>query len=303
MVFSHRRTDSQNTQVCTGLRKSRTLGNTQKGSNIDITFANLISGKTHGLLRLVTILVCLWSSAPAGGVELALEVAPGAAFPLSTFIDRYPVETTLNFGTDTDPALIPGFLRVNLNNDTGFAIALTMLINAFEVRYSLNRHTWAEIEQDALSIELDSVPFLENVFFDAKTFGLPRVVSRDGDEGLQAIFLHRLLGGYRFYLLDGEFRPYIPFAIGIAMVHGSTFDTIFGGAIEIGAGAEFDVASGIAVGIDMRYSANIMENPALDVTGLVNQAAQAARSSSSLFESVVEVFQLFTISATARFSL
>lgn len=271
-------------------------------------FTNIATNKTkltytNCIPSILVVVVCLWWSRPVYAVDFALEIAPGASFPLSTFIDRYPVETTLNFGTEAEPALIPGFLRVNLNNDTGFAVALTMLIDSFEVRYSLNRHTWAEIEQDALSIELESVPFLENVFFDAEAFGLPRVVSRDGDKGLQPIFLHRLLGGYRFYLLDGDIRPYIPFALGIAMVHGSTFDTIFGGAIEIGAGAEFVVAPGISVGLDMRYSANIMENPALEVTGLVNQAAQAARSSSSLFESVVEVFQIFTISATARFSL
>ena len=83
-------------------------------------------------------------------------------------------------------------------------------------------------------------------------------------------------------------------AAGFTMMDADGMDLLAGGAVEGGVGCDFDIFNNVAIGIDVIYSANIMENPGIEVSGLDGQAVQAV-ATSSLFETLFEVQQVFLI--------
>ena len=281
-------------------------------------------GKTGGARRVASALVgvavtamLLAAPAPASAIEVALELSPGVAIPVGTFVDDFPLPADdiscplVGFGfpgvtcpqngqTNLNP--IPGAVRIDTENDPGFALGLSLLLSDWEIRYNFQMHNWGKLTIDAFNLRLSQDPsLLDNVFFEVRDLGLQPIVIEDADElDLSPIFVHRIMLGYRFYVLDyWVIKPYIPVALGFVYMHGDTFDNTPGGAFEMGLGAEYRFNDHIGVSLAFRYAANIMKNPAIAVSGLQGQAVQAGAGGSGLFETAIEVFQTVTLSANA----
>lgn len=264
-------------------------------------------------------LVVMVVPGPARAVEVALEVSPGVAFPIGAFVDDFPVPVAdvtpylVAFGLVPAQAYapdqagyqpLPGALRIDLESKIGFALGLGLMLDNWEIRYNIQIHEWGNLTLNGYNFQLgDQVAFLNNVFFDVVEPAKPIVIEDAGDVAdLGPLIVHRIMGGYRFYVLDyWDIKPYIPIALGMVIMHGSDFDTILGGCVELGLGVEYQFDDHWGVSLSWRYAAALMENPALKDTGLQGQAIQAGTGGSGLFETAIEVFQSMSMAANATY--
>lgn len=270
-------------------------------------------------LAAVALVAALLLPRPARAVDVALELSPGVAFPIGAFIDDFPVPVAdvtpylVAFGLVPAAAFAPdqpgyqplnGALRIDLESKIGFAMGLGLMLDNWEIRYNLHVHEWGTLTLNGYNFQLgEPVAFLNNVFFDVVEPATPIVIEDAGEEAdLGPLIVHRITGGYRFYVLDyWDIKPYIPIGLGLVIMHGSDFDTILGGCVELGLGIEYQFDDHWALSLAWRYEAAIMENPAIKDTGLAGQAIQAGTGGSGLFETAVEVFQSMTMAANATY--
>jgi hypothetical protein len=265
-------------------------------------------------MALFLAVVCALSTQAerAAAQDVRLYVAPGVAAPLSRFIDNYPLiidpEGPSNCGeVETGTAFLE---RRSVDSDVGFNLSLGALIGNAEISYSMSRHQWGRVELTGVAFCFGNNHPLNDAFFDPETVSIlldtpvPRTIAVDADdEGLEALFIHRLLFGYRFYVLDGAIRPYIPVALGATVINSADLEAVFGGSAQIGVGVEVEFTNGFSLGLDARYMADIVQNPALKGSSVSRLGSQAAIGGDSLFESVIEVFQSFVISASVAYRL
>lgn len=266
---------------------------------------------------LVAAVVALALPAPARAVEVSLQLSPGVAFPIGSFIDDFPLPIDdvtpflRAFGfpvvwapDDPNYQATPGAVRLDAESDPGFAIGVGLLLDNWEIRYDVQIHSWGKMTVSGYNFRLGApVEFLDNVFFDVESPQAPIVFQDAGDDlELAPLIVHRISGGYRFYVLDyWAIKPYIPVALGFVVMHGNDFDTILGGSIELGLGLEYQLDEHWGLSVSWRYIASIMQNPAIKVSGIEGQAIQAGTGGQGLFETAVEIFQAITLGANATY--
>ncbi len=253
--------------------------------------------------RVLFILPILVLAVPCQATEFSMEVSGGLAAPIGTFIDGYPAAVD-NVQVDNAGTLIPGSFRFSMDNDPGYQVRGTLLFDQLELSYDFSRHTWGAVVVDGISFRAPDAAFLENVFLPFDQLGMdPIHAIGEGDNVLAPLYTHRFLLGYRFLLWDSRWRPYVPVATGFTIMDWAHTDLLLGGTFEVGTGVEYMVLPYMALGVDLRYSANLMQNPAIDVSGIVEQSIQGAATKSSVFETVIEVQQLFLSQFSIRFIL
>jgi len=230
---------------------------------------------------------------PVQAVDFGVEFSMGLGMPIGSFIDRFPVPLD-DVSVPEDNELVPGAIRVTLENDPSFFLRTTGILEGFLLHFDVSRQTWGSMVADAVSFQNEESPILENVFFPYELLNINTERVNDLDGVLGPLWTYRALLGYRFYLRDVGVRPYVTAASGFVLMLADGMDPLAGGAVEAGVGCDFDLFQGLAIGIDISYSANIMENPGLEVSGLQGQVVQSV-GTSSLFETVFEVQQVFLI--------
>lgn len=271
---------------------------------------------TKVVLSVAALGLLLSASAALGEVRFTL--MPGMSAPITPYLDGYPIpvdpDGCAGAALDLEEAR-PNARLVENESDIGFSMTAGLIANDWEITYGFSRHTWGALRYTGASFCFEEDNAFNDVFFDwgsLSDLGLDGVpdVGRDGlivrdadDVGLDPLYIHRILVGYRFYLVDGTIRPYIPVAIGPTIVHTTNSSPLFGATIQLGLGMDVALSDRTTMGIDLRYSADITESPAAEVASLRRLAIQSNSSNSSLFESVVEVFQAIVLSATVSYEL
>lgn len=234
--------------------------------------------------------------------EVRLAVSPGVSIPTSRFLDGFAVpvgDTACSVPIEGTNMQLNSY-RASVENDTGFSLGLAAIIDGWELGYSFSRYTWGRLTVDGASICIPGGTSETNDIF--LGFDEETVLDDFDDADIGALYVHRVVMGYRFYAMDGEFRPYIPLALGPTIMH-QEGELVYGGFFQIGLGAEWEFTPGLRASVDVRYVADIMQNPALANTSLRNTAAQNLSGNKSVFENVVEVFQSVLISVSFDYAL
>jgi hypothetical protein len=273
------------------------------------------AAKRTTVAALLACTALLASTERADAIEVAFELSPGVAIPIGTFVDDFPLPVAdinpfLSVFAGQQPvqgaAETVGSLRVDTVNDPGFSMGVGVMLDNWTIRYNLQIHSWGKFTINGFNVQFpdgSGAEFLNNVFFDVTEPLSPIVIEDAGDDlDIASLIVHRLMFGYRFYVLDyWVIKPYIPVGLGVVFMHGDNFDQIFGGALQMGLGFEYRFDDHWALSVGFDYTASIMENPAIKDTGLVGQAIQQGTGGSGLFETAIEVFQSINIAANATY--
>lgn len=250
----------------------------------------------------------LWATA-VSPIDAAAETAfrlgggVGLSVPIGTFIDDYPLVRREDGCPDGgDISSDPWLETISIANDPGLNFQLVGLYGGLEFGVSVSRHQWGAVDATGLAFCLGDDKVLNNLVIDIQDLEDEGLVSGtrrvdDADSFLSALWTVRLMVGYRFYFLDGPIRPYVPVAMGGTVMVSDELAEQFGVTLQVGAGVEFDLTQSVALTLDGRYTADIMQNVALESRSTNELLAQATAGGDSLLESVIEVFQSFSLQA------
>jgi len=216
-------------------------------------------GSTTEAPRLLWLTLALALAAPraARAVEVGLELQPGVGFSLLPFPAGVPISVTDPQGQlvlhQPDSAYN---LLVDLKPAPAFSFMATLLLGQFTVRAAVSVQGFSSERITDVAIRRlrgqDLPDPLPNVYL-RNLAGLqlpsPQQVALPATPTLTEL---RLTLGYRFYLLEHRFRPYLPMGIGpvLALFDGSAN---YGLDLHTGLGAEYRVAEHVDLGLAVQY--------------------------------------------------
>lgn len=239
--------------------------------------------------HLLCAIALLLASAPAHAVNVRLELAPMLSIPLGPLLDGIPV--VINPPQAAGGANVSGIL-VDVENSVGGGMALSLMLNDFEIRYEFASIDYSELV--GTHYEDANLPgFLLEIG------GAARV---DVSDSLDSVFLHNVVFGYRFTPFDWKLRPYVPFGVGFAVAQlRNDMDTIFGFTIQGGIGLEY-ILGKFRLGAELRYSFHAYKNPDTSINAIQGQGNLAVQTNSDLFETVMETLSMLNINIHASYS-
>lgn len=236
----------------------------------------------------------LFAPSAARAFSFGVELAPGAGIPVSDFINGFPVDADLS--AELGSSFQNVALRFDISNNVGFAGAVYFLLDDFELGYEFialpfRRATLTHILFKDLTTRF---------YFPVEVILGPGDYSADVSGDLKAAMFHAFTFGYRFYLTDTAFRPYIPFAVGFALGHFEG-NTLPGFVLQMGLGAEYRFGGHWAVGACARYQWIAVRNPRTLGESVKDLGVDQAAANQSLFGAAIESVQLISVTATAAY--
>lgn len=181
---------------------------------------------------LVLVALALPSTASAED-RMAVEVGGGLGIPIGTYIDMA--------GTDS-------FHKVD--NGLGGAINVALMFKGFTFRYASN---WMSTSNGRLRLPDSIIQSVQQI-----GVTLPKETTYEPDGAIQ---LESAMIGYRFYLADGRFQPYIPLEVGAAFGSGGPLSrTTYGATAATGVGLDIQVWKYFWAGLAVRYEFYLTES-------------------------------------------
>ncbi len=204
--------------------------------------------KRSHVLAVVALLGVALPLPAAARSRIGLELSPGVSVPLHRFIDTRGGEGG----------------RFVVDNTVHMALGFSLLLDAFEFRYVLNRV--ALTREDLVfprSLYEDAVGLLHAGWdFDrqGEPADFPSHVRVNLDETLD---FHALTFGYRFRLVRAEarFQPYVPVALGAGIVTGPILRrALLGFSLNTGLGLGIRLVDVLWLGLEARYHFYLTEH-------------------------------------------
>lgn len=239
---------------------------------------------------------------PATALDWGLEVSPGVGVPLGTFIDGVPF-------AGSSPQVGDAAAMFDLTSLSGATLGLALLLDQWEIRYTTHVLPFDRLVMTHLMIKR----YTDQAFFPIESFRkaigtspplLPPDQPTTWDaRGLQPAVIHALTAGYRFRLLDGSIRPYVPVALGFALGQIKGNPPAPGVTVQIGAGVEWWVHPRFAIGTSIRYHWVAVRNPKTIDTSVTQLGMQSILADDSVFEGALESVHLLSFSANLTIRL
>jgi hypothetical protein len=206
-------------------------------------------------LLLLASLALVLASRPASAVEIGIELEPGLGITAGSFPSGVPYTYDDADGSVTGYPSSTVNLLLDLKPTVAFSFAASLLINNFTIRTAVSVQKFSSVRLADLAIARlngqDLPDPLPNIY-------LKNLLGFKGGEAditdSETMVLARVTLGYRFYLLEGRFRPYVPLGFGMAIVHiGGGGGTYYGPAAHLGFAAEYRLGERIDLGLAAQY--------------------------------------------------
>ena len=259
--------------------------------------------KTSGtIVAFLVLFGSVWTSDVRAQTGIGVQVYGGGAIPTVPFVSNGVRVEGDSLSSDPVASLVDQYNRL------GFQAGGGVVINNFEIRYSLNRFGWDRIVTRCVGENEPSVLFSGEIDDSAVNYqcfddeNAPESTLENA--GLTPLLLHMLSGGPRFTLtpIDSAVDAFLVLAPGIGLTsyndNSADGGILFGFYANTGGGVSFDVSDRLAVLLEARYHF-FLTRPPYRHQMVANRAL--ARDESS-FSAVFDVFQFFTFNVGVNFT-
>jgi hypothetical protein len=204
-----------------------------------------------------------------GGPRLLVEMGGGANIPLNRYVD---------LAADDGYIYAENSVHGNAN--------IAVIFSGFTFRYAANVMNVGYYEEQIPSA-------LHKTLNDTLGgLGLESIDAFSSGTLNQTLTFHTFCIGYRFYLTDSRWQPYIPLEVGAAVASGDALadKALYGATLATGLGLDVQLWGPLWAGLAVRYSFVITE-------GYPETAILGFSSSTPSFEAAVAMEHLLGVSA------
>lgn len=247
------------------------------------------------LLVLSAILATTAFPVQAEAFKFGMELSPGVAIPASSFYQGVPVDC------DLPDCQTPQTLLFDLYHKPGFSGGLAFLFDNWELRTDFFMLPFKTAQLTAIKFKNLSDQYYVPLGALQAVGAISGPTSADISGSINPAYVWTVVAGYRFYLTDTRFRPYIPVAFGLALAHSEGVSVLPGVTFNMGIGFEYRVVAGLSLGLVARYNWIAVRAPQTVGGSISSQGTQALESNQSLLNAVMASVHVVTLNATISY--